>query len=207
MDNYLDLNLEENPGMKQILDNEYDSDLLDEETSSECNSDVLMLEIDNLHIHENSLFIKTNINHTNLNCLIDSTLNETIISYDDALKINLIDENSNQEYLTKFNNIKVKIEDEIFYFSILVKNESKIIPTIGLDNLKKYKAIINLEGNYLKLGTQVTMFINNLNIENLDKSRNYLKLFEFGFDRTKILNTLEQTNNDFDQSLNLLTLN
>ena len=104
-----------------------------------------------------------------MSVLNQKTLNETIISYDDALKINLIDENSNQEYLTKFNNIKVKIEDEIFYFSILVKNV-QISMKLEYNSYTKWPYPKSVYGNYamISLGKSLLISGNRQNMgENL----------------------------------------
>ena len=137
--------------------------------------------------------------------LVDCSAKNTIMSKSDAEKLKLLENINKPQYLTKLSNVKVKIEDELFFFDIIVINDDSKTTTLGLDNLKRYKAIINIEGNYLRIGCQSIMFCDNESLKSIDKSENFLKLFEFGFEKEKIIDTLKQTNNDFDKSLNLLT--
>ena len=93
------------------------------------------------------------------------------------------------KYKGRVNNINVLIDSEVFNFSITVVRDERQIPTLGLDNLKKYRSVINIEANYLKIGTQSVMF-SQIEIENYEYTENYKKLSEFGFEKNSIIDAL-----------------
>ena len=199
MDN-LDFDLND-PDVRQIMDNQYNND--SHSLDSSGTSDSSILDFDEPILHEDSLLINAKINNFNLKFLIDSSCKNTMISYTDALKFKIID-TDNGDYLNKINNVNVLIDSEVFNFSITIVRDESQIPILGLDNLKKYRSVINIEANYLKIGTQSVMF-SQIEIENYEYTENYKKLSEFGFEKNNIIDALKSTNNNFDEALNRLT--
>ena len=199
MDN-LDFDLND-PDVKLIMDNEYNSD--NQSINSSHSSDSSIVDFDGPILHEDSLLINANINNFNLKFLIDCSSKNTLMSYEDAIKFKIIDKD-NGDYLNRLNNINVLIDSEVFNFSITVVRDERQIPILGLDNLKKYRSVINIEANYLKIGTQSVMF-SQIEIENYEYTENYKKLSEFGFEKNSIIDALKSTNNNFDEAINRLT--
>ena len=209
---FYNLNLEDDPDMKMIMDNQYNSDELElsqgslsqDDLEDSDDSDDSLVEFENVDL-EDTLVIKSQIRNMEIKFLVDCSAKNTIMSKSDAEKLKLLENINKPQYLTKLSNVKVKIEDELFFFDIIVINDDSKTTTLGLDNLKRYKAIINIEGNYLRIGCQSIMFCDNESLKSIDKSENFFKLFEFGFEKEKIIDALKHTNNNFDKSLNLLT--
>ena len=216
------------PELKRFLDNEYsDSDmslsedphLLEDQRTSRLSSlshdqyisedqssssDDEMIDFNVPVIHENALLIKVQINHDILNVMIDTSQNESNISLEQAKKLKLVKQKE-QSNLIKLKNIKVLIDDSIFYFDFSIIDDNSIITSIGMKNLKKYNSIINIEGNYLKIGTQTVVFMCLMDFIDLENTGNYIKLTELGFEKGSILDALKRSSNHFDTALNMLT--
>ena len=155
-------------------------------------------------IHENALLIKVQINHDILNVMIDTSQNESNMSLEQAKKLKLVKQKE-QSNLIKLKNIKVLIDDSIFYLDFSVIDDNSIITSLGMKNLKKYNSIINIEGNYLKIGTQTVVFMCLMDFIDLENTGNYIKLTELGFEKGSILEALKKSSNHFDVALNILT--
>ena len=216
------------PELKRFLDNEYsDSDmslsedphLLEDQRTSRLSSlshdqyisedqsissDDEMIDFNVPVIHENALLIKVQINHDILNVMIDTSQNESNMSLEQAKKLKLVKQKE-QSSLIKLKNIKVLIDDSIFYLDFSVIDDNSIITSIGMKNLKKYNSIINIEGNYLKIGTQTVVFMCLMDFIDLENTGNYIKLTELGFEKGSILDALKRSSNHFDVALNMLT--
>jgi hypothetical protein len=167
-------------------------------------SDEEMIDFNVPIIHENALLIKVQINHDILNVMIDTSQNESNMSLEQAKKLRLVKQKE-QTNLIKLKNIKVLIDDSIFYFDFSIIDDNSIITSIGMKNLKKYNSIINIEGNYLKIGTQTVVFMCLMDFIDLENTGNYIKLTELGFEKGSILEALKKSSNHFDVALNMLT--
>lgn len=182
---FYNLNLEDDPDMKMIMDNQYNSDELElsqgslsqDDLEDSDDSDDSLVEFENVDL-EDTLVIKSQIRNIEIKFLVDCSAKNTVMSKTDAEKLKLLENINKPQYLTKLSNVKVKIEDELFFFDIIVINDDSKTTTLGLDNLKRYKAIINIEGNYLRIGCQSIMFCDNESLKSIDKSENFFKLFE-----------------------------
>ena len=80
-------------------------------------------------IHENALLIKVQINHDILNVMIDTSQNESNISLEQAKKLKLVKQKE-QSNLIRLKNIKVLIDDSIFYLDFSVIDDNSIITKI-----------------------------------------------------------------------------
>ena len=171
---------------------------------SSLSSDDEMIDFNFPVIHENALLIKVQINHDILNVMIDTSQNESNMSLEQAKKLKLVKQKE-QSNLIKLKNIKVLIDDSIFYLDFSVIDDNSIITSLGMKNLKKYNSIINIEGNYLKIGTQTVVFMCLMDFIDLENTGNYIKLTELGFEKGSILEALKKSSNHFDVALNILT--
>ena len=171
---------------------------------SSLSSDDEMIDFNVPVIHENALLIKVQINHDILNVMIDTSQNESNISLEQAKKLKLVKQKE-QSNLIRLKNIKVLIDDSIFYLDFSVIDDNSIITSLGMKNLKKYNSIINIEGNYLKIGTQTVVFMCLMDFIDLENTGNYIKLTELGFEKGSILEALKKSSNHFDVALNILT--
>ena len=163
------------------------------------------------------IYINTNIHDNNISMCIDTTCPTSLISRKDARNLNIfsllqpyhkkIRKNNlsfSQDGIGFLENIPVLINNEIFHFDFNVYESSNIQATIGLDNLRKYKAIINLESDYLKLGTMITKFtLLGEKPKNYSQS-NYKKLCELGFNTDLIIQTLIDNNDNLELSISKL---
>ena len=216
------------PELKRFLDNEYsgsdislsgDQHLLEDQYLSgdhhlsgdqhlledqSISSDEEMIDFNVPVIHENALLIKVQINHDIFNVMVDTSHNESNMSLEHAKKLRLVKEKE-QSSLIKLKNIKVLIDDSIFYMDFTVIDDYSIITSLGMKNLKKYNSIINIEGNYLKIGTQTVVFMCLMDFIDLENTGNYIKLTELGFEKGSILDALKRSSNHFDTALNMLT--
>ena len=213
------------PELKKFLDNEYsgsdislsgdqhlsedqrlsgDQRLSNLSSDQSISSDEEMIDFNVPVIHENALLIKVQINHDILNVMIDTSQNESNMSLEQAKKLKLVKQKE-QSNLIKLKNIKVLIDDSIFYFDFSIIDDNSIITSIGMKNLKKYNSIINIEGNYLKIGTQTVVFMCLMDFIDLENTGNYIKLTELGFEKGSILEALKKSSNHFDVALNMLT--
>lgn len=192
-----------NPELHRFLEPEHIESIEEESsiTSPSYSSDSELVEYNVPIIPNNALLINTLINNNEVLLMIDTSCDKSFIPLEYAEKINFINNNNNQTYHIK--DVKTIIETDVFYFDFII-DEDKGIPTLGLDNLKKYNSLINFHGNYLQIGTQSTLFKSINKIEKLKQTDNYNNLIKLGFESDKILEALNNTNNNFNDALNIL---
>ena len=166
---------------------------------SRGSSDSELIEYNVPIIPNNALLINTTINNNEILLMIDTSCDKSFLPLEYAEKLNL----SNNNHVFDIKDVKTIIETDVFYFDFII-DEDKGIPTLGLDNLKKYNSLINFHGNYLQIGTQSTLFKTINKIEKLIQTDNYNNLIKLGFESDKILEALSNTNNNFNDALNIL---
>lgn len=202
MENNFDF--ENDPLLKKIMDNESLSDDTDAEPLEGSSDGSLDSSLDNEdsdeemieYINTSPLLILGKLGNTNIDLSVNTNQYHSLISIDllDSLKI---------KYDNDIIYLKFLIESEVFTFMFKITEEHLQFTVLALDNLKKYKAIINLDGNYIRLGSQSIILNYNEDTINYYKTENYKRLYELGFDSDDIIKNLKMTNNNFDEALNL----
>ena len=208
MDNFEE-EFNNNPELHRFLEPEHIESIEDQVSitssssgsrGSRGSSDSELIEYNVPIIPNNALLINTTINNNEILLMIDTSCDKSFLPLEYAEKLNLAN-NNNQVFNLK--DVKTIIETDVFYFDFII-DEDKGIPTLGLNNLKKYNSLINFHGNYLQIGTQSTLFKNINKIEKLKQTDNYNNLIKLGFESDKILEALNNTNNNFNDALNIL---
>jgi len=184
------------------FDNVIDSD---EDSDEPILNDAIIIKKDKI-VNNNNLLLDMTINNNTHKINVDTSIQKSILTMGDAKRYNLLNKiiaTNEDTYIGYIFNCEIYINQQLYYFNFYICRESTF-SSIGLDNLRRYKAVINLENNYIKLGDSIIKI--NAEIDNIYNDH-YYKLLEFGFDPNKILITLKETKNNFDLSLNKLINN
>ena len=187
---------ENDPLLLRAMNNEIPLNESFEANSTSDASEITNSDDDLISFENNPLLIKGKLNNNDLNLSVNTSEYHSYIS-EDMLNEFEIDFHSDTIELN------ILIDTEVFTFLFNITQTSTDYLILGLDNLKKYKAIINLEGNYIRLGTQSILLNYDNNNINYFKTENYKKLCELGFDSDEIVKRLKMTNNNFSETLNM----
>lgn len=187
---------ENDPLLLRAMNNEIPLNESFEEMSTSDASEIADSDDDLIAFENNPLLIKGKLNNNDLNLSVNTSEYHSYISEDMLNKFEI-------DFHSDTIELKILIDTEVFAFLFNITQSSTDYLILGLDNLKKYKAIINLEGNYIRLGTQSILLNYDNNNINYFKTENYKKLCELGFDSEEIVKRLKMTNNNFSETLNM----
>ena len=171
--------------------------------------------LDDADLYNNdSIYVRGTINDNSTLFCLDTNSSVSIISKREAKKLKMFNlmkpyhkkiKKNNLTFLNDglgfLENVPVIMDNEIFHFDFNVYESNNIHTTLGLDNLLKYKAIINLESNYLKLGSTITKFSVFGEEPKKYSKQNYDKLCELGFNTDLIIKTLVENNDNLELSI------
>ncbi|KAF7458593.1 DNA damage-inducible protein 1-like [Cryptosporidium felis] len=179
----------------------------------------------------NMLYINAEVNGILIKAFVDSGAQMTIMSKKCAEKCNLvrlIDYRFNGiaqgvgtgKIVGRIHVAQMKIGKSFFPFSITVLEEDRVDFLFGLDLLKRFRCCIDLKQNCLLIGDEKVKFLSEVEINELDISKELpdiqdqyldreikLQLMSLGFSENQVINALKVTNGDAELAASLLFSN